>query len=490
MRRRNVQTSKMYETYMKKWGQPMSFYVYFNVTIRANVGLFIRNYVKKSGMKESVGSLWELGSNGIRELETERGIMASGKSEAYGCIFGRDSLITVLELMALHRKGTKENHLPLVRKVLGNLAELQGTEMVLESGEEPGKCIHEFRPTGHEHLTRALENPWYVYPDNVMRNYDTVDATPLYLWAFDAYLRESRDVAFVEEHIPSIRAALLWVLDFGDSNNDGFIDYRFHPDRMHGGLKTQSWMDSAESVFFEKPLVDASGSVSLPEYPIAPVEVQAYTYVALRAWSSFFSSRDPEFSARLFSRAADLKRLFNVTFVMRQDAKRSLAYAIDGRGRLLSSPRSSMGHVLWAVWRDEITGKPESILADEHIPAIVARVLARDLFVPKAGVRTLSSRSSHFDAGSYHNGSIWPHDTAILAEGLDNFGYTKESLLVREALMSAYGHFKTPIELFVFTKGRFKEYKGPSGQGACRMQAWSAASLLSTIQAMNPQSIE
>jgi glycogen debranching enzyme len=123
----------------------------------------------------------------------------------------------------------------------------------------------------------------------------------------------------------------------------------------------------------------------------------------------------------------------------------------------------------------------ESILNREYIPAAAERLLSKDLFVRRAGIRTLSSLSSHFSPISYHNGSIWPHDTAIIAEGLDNFGYQDSAQQVRRALVRAYTHFGTPIELFAFCNKRIQEYKNPHGQGACRVQAWSAASLLATL---------
>jgi glycogen debranching enzyme len=123
----------------------------------------------------------------------------------------------------------------------------------------------------------------------------------------------------------------------------------------------------------------------------------------------------------------------------------------------------------------------ESILEEKYIPALVMRLLSRDLFVARAGIRTLSSRSLHFDPASYHNGSIWPHDTEMLAEGLENVGYKDEAKRVRMALKRAYQYFKTPIELFVFAKGKYGEYQNPAGHGACKVQAWSAASLLAAF---------
>ncbi len=414
--------------------------------------------------------LWDLGLKSIQDLETENGILASAKEEIYGCIFGRDSIITALTLLNVYEKTKNEYFLSLVTKVLVSLSQLQGTRVTLESGEEPGKCIHEFRPTNHERLTGNLIEPWYVYPDNILRNYDSVDATPLFLILFAEYFRVSNDRAFIEQYKPNIMAALNWVLEYGDSDGDGFIDYTFHATRTHGGLKTQSWMDSDESRFFEK-------GDEKPEYPIAPVEVQAYAFTALYMWSQLLVDSDLAYAQQLMERARNLKVQFNQVFVMRAGGRVTLAYAVDGQGRRLTSARSSMGHCLWAVARDE-GGRLVSVLEEQYIPQIVHRLLSPDMFVSKGGVRTLSSRSRHFDPVSYHNGSIWPHDTAILAQGLENFGYTQEAKEVRRALVFAYAHFKTPIELFGYLKGKYREYVSPHGGGACRTQAWSAASLL------------
>lgn len=420
-------------------------------------------------------SLWNLGIKIIRELEADRGILASGRNEVYGCIFGRDSLITSLALLEVYEKTHDTYYLDLVRKVLINLADLQGRILNIESGEEPGKIIHEYRPDNHEHLTAHLEKPWYVYDDKQMRNYDTVDATPLFLMTALAYLRHTKDKQFIAQLEPNIRGALSWLLTYGDSNNDGFIDYQFHPDRAYGGLQTQSWMDSTESVFFEE-------SEERPQYPIAPVEVQAYSYVALRAWADYFVTRDTALSETLTNRADALKKLFNERFVIELPRGRiSLAFAIDGNGRPLTSARSSMGHCLWATWKSEPGAMPDSIIDEKYVAGIARRLLSPDIYVPRAGFRTLSVRSRSYDANSYHNGSIWPHDTAMIAEGLEKFGFREEAKRVRRALVSVYSHFNTPIELFVYAGGKYQEYCDERGQGACRTQAWSAASLLRVV---------
>ncbi|MCR4332506.1 MAG: hypothetical protein NUV34_07385, partial [Sulfuricaulis sp.] len=324
--------------------------------------------------------LREVGLTTLRELETERGILASGRSEIYGCIFGRDSLITSLKLLKAYRKTGDPYFLAVVKKVLLNLIALQGKAVNIESGEEPGKCIHEYRPDNHEHLTKNAVNPWYVYPDNVMRNYDTVDATPLLLIVTHEYWRASGDEEFLQNALPAVHAALDWIFNYGDGNGDGFIDYRFDPQRKYGGLVTQSWMDSAESLFHDD-------GAAVP-YPVAPVEVQAYTYVALRAWGAYFAGRVPERAAQLDTHAADLKRRFNERFIVQSERGTSLAFALDGNGRPLTAARSSMGHCLWAVWNDGAGGLA-SILEAQYIPAIVERLLMPDLFEPLAGIRTL-----------------------------------------------------------------------------------------------------
>lgn len=377
-----------------------------------------------------------------------------------------------MKLLSASKKTRQEYLLTLVKKILLNLSYLQGKEINIESGEEPGKCIHEFRPANHEHLTKALAEPWYVYPDNIMRNYDTVDATPLFLIAVYEYIQVSGDKNFAKQIMPAVDRALGWIFEYGDSNNDGFIDYRFHPDRKFGGLRTQSWMDSSESLFHENG--------ELPIYPIAPVEVQAYTYTALRAWSSYFKIRRPVKSTLLARRASNLKKIFNQKFVTAGANTFNLAFAIDGNGQPLITGRSSIGHCLWAALKDK-KGNIDCIIQDEYIPQLAKRLLMPDIFEPEAGIRTLSSDSRCFDPNSYHNGSIWPHDTGIVAEGLEKFGFMEEAEQVREALIKAYDHFQTPIELFVFSEGSFREYQSPTGQLACKKQAWSAASLVATL---------
>jgi glycogen debranching enzyme len=394
-----------------------------------------------------------LGLMTIRELETANGILASGRDEIYGCIFGRDSLITSLQLLSAHKKNEHPYFLTLVKKILVNLVALQGTEFNIESGEEPGKIIHEYREDNHEHLTRHPAHPWFLYPDRTMKNYDSVDSTPLFLMAVAEYWTLSNDHAFKEDLAPAIEAALEWLRTSMARDERGFLTYRFPPERTYGGLRTQSWMDSSESVFHEDD--------SPTPYPIAPVEAQAYAYRALRAWS-----REQE--------AVALKQRFNEHFVRPGDDF-AIAFALDGAGRPMQTLRSSLGHILWA------SEDKDTILDADRIPQLVAALMSPELFEPEAGIRTLTKRSSKYDPRSYHNGSIWPHDTALVALGLRKLGYAAEAAQVRESLRRSWAHFGTPIELFVYTDEGFSEYASATGQQACLKQAWSAASMLAEL---------
>jgi glycogen debranching enzyme len=420
--------------------------------------------------KQDITRLYDLGLGTIRGLEVENGVLASGREEIFGCIFGRDSLIVALKLLTAYEYRQEEYFLHLVRKIILNLGDLQGTEENIESGEEPGKMIHEYRPDNHEHLTRDSSEPWHVYPDGTMRIYDSVDSTPLFLMAVYRYYELSGDAETVESLLSNVLAALEWLAGWSDSNGDGFADYELDPLRTHGGLRVQNWMDSVDSVFHEDGAPVAR--------PIAPVEAQAYSYAAFRMWSDYFKSDSEELSAKLSLRADELKARFNSAFLLSTDPEVSIAFALDGNGKPLISQRSSMGHILWAAWRRKGANAPDAILRAEFIPLLAERLLAADLFDPSAGIRTLSIYSKRFEPRSYHNGSIWPHDTGMIAEGLQKFGFDAEAALVRESLLSALNTLGAPFELMTVLDGRVVAGEAENGQKACRTQAWCAATLV------------
>ncbi len=381
-------------------------------------------------------------------------------------------MITSLKLLKAYQKTREKYLLQLVHKSLLTLSSLQGKEINIESGEEPGKIIHEYRPNNHEHLTKNLAKPWFIYPDQTMKNYDSVDATSLYLIAVYRYFQTSLDKEFLDLVSPNVEQALKWIFVYGDSNNDGFIDYSLKPEREFGGLVNQNWMDSTEASFHE------NGSQVV--YPLAPVEAQAYNYLALRLWARFYKHLKPGYARRLATCAKRLKTNFNKSFVVEDKEGIHLAAALDGSGKPLRSVRSSMGHCLWASLNLADDREIEGIIEQKYVDSVVKRLLQEDLFETEAGIRTLSKNSAAFDPNSYHNGSIWPHDNSMIAEGLENYGYFTEATAVKRAILKAWAHFKTPVELYVFDE-TLKDYRSAEGQESCKTQAWSAAAILNSV---------
>lgn len=423
--------------------------------------------------RSELEDFYSMGLSSLQMLEVPEGIMASSKEEIYGCIFGRDSLITTLKLLRAYRYRHNPYFLTLSRKVLLGIMRLQGSVTNLESGEEPGKCIHEFRIAGHEHLTQAIVSPWYLYPDGTMRNFDSVDATPLLLIAIYRYYQKSQDQEFLLEAMPHVEMALDWIFHYGDKYNEGLISYQMPAERKSGGLISQGWMDSSEAVFHEDetPIV----------FPMAPIEVQSYAYLALKLWGNFF--REPEKKKKYKDKAAQIKSAFREKFIIRGLPKTVIAHAVDGSKKPLTSLRSSLGHVLWACRNPIDDGMTDSILEKPYRDAIVRSLLSPSIFEASAGIRTLSKTSRAFSVNSYHNGSLWPHDNSLIAEGMENLGYFDQAATVREGIFQAYKHFRTPLELFVYDEGIYNEYSA-NGQVGCRTQAWSAATMVSEALAL------
>jgi glycogen debranching enzyme len=415
--------------------------------------------------------------NNLLDLSTDEGINASGKEDIFGCTFGRDSAITALKILAVHEDNPSLELLQISRKALLTLVRLQGKEKNIESGEEPGKFIHEFRKEKFEHLL-TLEKPWYVYPDGFLRNYDSIDSTPLTLIAIYKYWQITGDSQFLISVLPAVEAGLNWIITFGDLDKDLFLEYTLDPERIHGGLSVQSWTDSKES------LEDINGN--LPKYPIAPVEAQAFAWTALRLWADYYlsstSSADKQFGKKLLSQAKKLKKEFNDKFIMEDRGLCFAAQALDGNKNQIKTITANPLLCLWAVYK---TGdKVESILDSKYIKNFVKRGFMDDLFVPDAGIRTMSSSSKTFNPNqdSYHNGSFWPMLNGLIIEGLENFGFRKEARELRQAAILPLLHFQTPIELYVKNGNQFLEYKNLSGQTSCKVQAWSAAAALDYLQ--------
>ncbi len=419
----------------------------------------------------------------ILNLATEDGINASGKDEIYGCIFGRDSAITILKILKVISHTNAANYYNIVhlqemcRRALITLTTLQGKETVFESGEQPGKFIHEYRKDKYDHLLK-WEKPWFVYPDGILRNYDSLDSTPLALIAIYRYWRLTRDDSFLLTVLPSVEAGLNWIITYGDLDKDGLVEYELPHDRPYGGLPVQSWTDSHQSI--------SGVDGNMPPYPIAPVEVQGYTWLALKLWADFYavqntSGNTQSFAKKLNKFADSMKEQFNKLFLFESDGYIFPAQALDGVKNQLRTVTGNPLLLLWATHQSN--GKKEVILSEEYIDSLVKRSFLPDLFDHNAGIRTMSTTSPTFDASenSYHNGSFWPKLNGMSHEGLIHWGYDLEAGLLKDASLKPIAFFNSPIELYMKDgEDSYKVFSG-NGQTGCLVQAWSAAATLDLL---------
>jgi glycogen debranching enzyme len=412
----------------------------------------------------------------LLELATEDGINASGKGDVYGCIFGRDSAITILKILkatqnpqAIKNFDTSALH-AICKRALINLVNLQGTQTNIESGEEPGKFIHEYRKNNYERLMTLDVKPWYIYPDKILRNYDSLDSTPLALIAIYKYWQITKDNEFLLQVFPGVEKGLNWIITYGDRDKDQLVEYELPKERNYGGLVVQSWTDSKESMLNERG--------EFPLYPIAPVEVQGYTWLALKLWADFYAdpnvniAKTESFASKLESQAAQMKEQFNKMFLFEDEGHIFPAQALDGYKNQIRTVTGNPLLLLWAAHKDE------SILDKKYIDDLVARSFMDDMFVKTAGIRTMSAKSKTYDPtlNSYHNGSFWPKLNGMSHEGLLNFGFEEKANLLKEATLAPIMHFQSPIELYVEDAvAKYLLYKNPQGQESCRQQAWSAA---------------
>jgi glycogen debranching enzyme len=361
----------------------------------------------------------------------------------YSTTFGRDGLITAIEMLWCDPS--------MARGVLRRLAAFQAKDVDFASDAEPGKILHEMRAG---EMAALREVPFGLY-------YGSVDSTPLFVLLAGLYVERTGDDAMLRELWPAIEAALAWIDGPGDADRDGFVEY-FR--KTAQGLANQGWKDSHDAIFH------ADGSPA--QGPIALAEVQGYVYAAKQsaarcAWRLGYF----DLANKLESDAQRLAERFEAAFWCPEIE--TYALALDGAKRPCAVRTSNAGQILFTgIARPERAGR-------------VAAGLLGPRFFSGWGIRTVARGEARYNPMSYHNGSIWPHDNALIALGFARYGLGRAVATVSQGLFDAatYMDLRRLPELFCgFQRER---RRGPTLYPvACAPQAWASATPFSLVQAL------
>jgi glycogen debranching enzyme len=371
----------------------------------------------------------------------ERVVVAAG-APWFMTLFGRDSLWASVMAMPVDPS--------LALGTLQTLADRQGTVVDPMTEEEPGKILHEVRLDVSSGLSLGGKTNYY----------GSVDATPLFLMVLGAVSRWGFAADTIAALLPHADRALEWIRDYGDKDGDGFVEYERLNDQ---GLINQGWKDSWDGINF------ADGTLAEP--PIALCEVQAYVYVAYlsRAWLAY-DAGDKALGNELADRAEQLKKQFNEQFWIPE--RGYYAIALDGKKRQVDACASNMGHCLL-----------QGLIDEDKAPQVAERLMSPEMF-SGWGVRTLASDMGAYNPASYHNGSVWPHDNAIVAAGLLRYGFVAEAQRIATGMLDAaeYSDGRLP-ELFCGFSREQLAVPVPYPT-ACSPQAWAAAAPIQLVTSL------
>ncbi len=356
--------------------------------------------------------------------------------------FGRDGIITALQTLWIEPR--------MARDVLSFLAQHQATSLDPETEAEPGKILHELR---RGEMAAMREVPFGHY-------YGSIDATPLFVMLAGAYHRRTGDLAFAEHLWPHVSRALEWIDRYGDRDGDGFVEYERRSPR---GLQHQGWKDSHDAVFHR------DGAPA--EGPIALCEVQAYVFDAKLAGAELAEALGRDATAStLRAQAISLQTAFEEAFWCEE--LETYALALDGKKRPCRVRTSNPGHCLFCG------------IASPERAARVAKTLMNERGFSGWGIRTVADGEPRYNPMSYHNGSVWPHDTALAAAGFVRYGLSAPALEVFEALFEASVQFELQRLPELFCGFHRRPGEGPTRYPvACSPQAWASGAVFMLLGA-------
>jgi glycogen debranching enzyme len=358
-------------------------------------------------------------------------------------LFGRDSLIVSLQNTLVYPD--------FARGALDVLGQWQAKERDDYRDAEPGKILHELRRGELAHFKLIPHTPYY----------GTADATPLYLITLHNAWRCTGDQALVERLLPVAEACLRWIDEYGDRDGDGFQEYQT---RSPNGYENMAWKDSGDSV------MHADGSPVVG--PKALCELQGYVFDAWMRMAEIYDAiLRPAQAAALRDKAAALFHRFNERFW--NEAEGFYAYGLDGNKRQILTVASNPGHLLWS-----------GIVPPDRAALVVARLMQPDMW-SGWGIRTLSAKHPSYNPYSYQNGSVWPHDNGLIAQGFKRYGYAAQANAIAQDVVGAAGFFMLN-QLPELYAGIERDGSNFPVQylGANVPQAWAAGSVFSLLQAM------